>query len=301
MKNLFLKKSLFSVFLCILVLIVLQQNKADAKPAQHLNIDAVIIVGSELGPGPEGNKAGIILITDPEAIERHKKLFFDNDQLLHACGYNYEIDFWSGNRLYQSVPYNMDCGLEEFERNTEEIAALMQAYDQQFKAGTVDNTYSLKIPVTQDPLSLIQNMRQNGLHVFPFDGLNSRYPSLELIFTHQGDDSENFETNAAIETELFLKDWPENLVKPIHYALPTFYGSIYSGGEVEIDFESTVWFELGTDLDVIATAIDTDIESVKVLRMNKPEFYRLVLIITPEGGKEKLEQWLKSHPDVELF
>lgn len=299
-KNRLLDKAVnsFWLSLSVLILTVSLGNTAQSKSTKPATIDAVIIRGASVGEGASGKKNGAVLMTRPEDINRYKALFLNNYQFMHACGYNYDVEFWSGSRLEETISYNMDCGLEEFKRDSETIAALMQSIDRQFQAGTVETIHFLKVPVTQDPTTLIRQMKQGGLHVFPFAGLNSRYPSLELTFTYSGKDTDAFQKTAQAKSQQFLAHWPAKMPQPVEYTQPVFNGGGYSSGQAEIAFRSTVWFALETDLNAVAAVIGAD--HIEVSRMHTPEFYPLALI-RPETDKEVISALLKPYQGIELF
>ena len=281
----------------LLILALSPDQAAQAKSPSPADIDAVLIISASLGEGTPGKQDGAILITRTDEITRYKTLFLNNHRFLHACGYTYDIELWAGDQLYETVPYNMECGLEEFERDTDRITALMQTNDRQFRAGAVATIHRFKVPVAQDPVVLIQTMHRDGLQVFPLGGLNGRYPSFDLSFTYTGKDSEAFHDNAQTQSQQFLAHWPKNLPQPLGYTPPEHRDSSYSNGLAETTLRSTVWFELGTDLTAIAAAIKTD--QIKADKLVTPAFYTLTLI-HPEQDREKIRTLLKPYPAVGL-
>jgi hypothetical protein len=261
----------------------------DAARAEQTAIDAVVVKGSEPG-GPYGRS---VLLTDREEIHRHAELFLDNPRTVwHACGSHYELQFWSGMELVESFFYNIECG-EEYERNTDAIAALMQDYDRRFRAGTVDTLHYLYIPVDRDPQTLIQDMRRDGWHVFPVGGLTARYPFITLEFTFEvGGDSRAFEEDAQTKALALLEHWPENVPRPIEYTPPEQVGSMISPRLRTRTFRSVVRFPLEANLEKIAAALAS--ETVKAAG-TRPEHYLLALIC-PKENRGKLKEQLKNYP-----
>ena len=299
MKPRFLKNTLcgIAVLLCVLVAAILPEGVAWAEPAQPADIDAVVIRSASLGLGTRGKKNGAVLLTSPAEIERHKALFLDNQQLQHACGYTYDLEFWSGTTVHDVIQYNIECG-EEFARDTAAIASLMEQYNRQFLAGAVATIHAVQVPVDQDPQTLIQAMRQDGLSVFPVDGLYARYPSLLLSFTFQGKDSSTLEPGAITAMQLFLDNWPPSIPQSVTYTPASFVGGSYSQGRTQITVATTVWFPLGTDLQQIAVALATPTSTVT--RLNTPEYYPIYLI-SPETNRRTIEKLLLHYPGLRLF
>ena len=112
---------------------VTELDEIDDKTLNSAEITLIQIKNASVGEGVlKALRNHKIRITDRKEIEKHKRLFFNNRQFLHACGYTYDIEFWSKSKLIKLVSYNMECGLEEFERDTEEIRSLMEAHHERF-------------------------------------------------------------------------------------------------------------------------------------------------------------------------
>ena len=270
---------------------------AQAKSLKQTRIDTVIIRSATLGLGSAWKPDGAILITRPDEIAQYKALFSNNNQRAHACGYSYYIEFWSGNQREEVIAYNMECGLEAFARNNKKISELMQSIDRQFQAGPVETLYYINVPAAREPTDLLQTMRQDGLHVYPFDSLDRRYPSLTIDFTYSGKDSKSFEKNAERESELFLAHWPKNMPQPLGYTKPVSNYSMHGPGQVQMTLRSKVWFALGVNIQAVAAAIATD--RIKIADSATPAYYRLALI-HPETDREKIKILLQPYAGVAL-
>lgn len=271
-------------------------GSAGAQQTETGKVDAVIVLNASMGAGTSGKRDGAILFTDSDAIARHVALFLDNRQQPHACGYTYDIKFWSGDTLLKTVEYNSECG-EEFARDTESIASLMQEYDRRFISREVETIHRLAVPVTVEPQSLMQTMRQDGLHVFLPGGPSSRYPRMEISFSLEGKDREELEKEAQEKARQFLDNWPEDLPRPLGCRPPYSSGGMDSRGYARITVKTQVWFPLATDLKTIAAALET--ETRVVSRMNEPETY-LLMLIHPEDSKAVIRTVLEKYRDIEV-
>lgn len=294
MKKIYLKIIISAVLLllCGIVLYVWLNGGVYSRSQDHRDIDAVVIQNSYIGPGTSGKKDGAVLLTDREEVKRHADLFLNNYQAQHACGYNYNIEFWSGDVIIKFLGYNIDCG-EEFSRDSDKIFSLMQEYDARFISGDVGTIYYLSIPVAHDPQALIQNLRKDGLAVFPF-GLYARYPSLELEFTFQGKSSDALEAKGKEEMQVFLDNWSKNLPQPLHHTSPSASGWIIA--EIsKVTLDLTLWFALGVDLEQISDGIKAD--NIRIVRENTPQFYKLEVIV-PKEDEGRFREVLKKYSDI---
>lgn len=278
---------------------LLWNNGTRTEAKELASIDAVVIRSADVGAGTSGKKDGAILLTGSKEIAEHTELFLRNPRALHACGYTYQIEFWSKTDLYDVIEYNIECG-EEFARDTDAIASLMDAYDKKFVAEEVDTIHCIEIPVSRDPEALIHDLKRDGLHVFPIHGMNARYPYLELVFTLQGeDDHEELEKQAHADVQLFLDSWPARLPQPIERTKSDFSSVASLGRQATIEVKAFARFQLEANLDAIAAALETDTLKITATK-HKPEYY-FMFFISPEENKDSIAKLMVKYSDISVL
>lgn len=293
-----LSKGFLTFCLGAMLLAGLLVNGPQEALAKEPNIDAVVIRGASLGEGARGKKNGAILLTGAKEIARHVKLFLNNQQYSsHACGYNYEVELWSGETLVECFPYNIECG-ENFQRHTKAINSLLLKYDRQFRSRDVENLRYIRVSAAREPEELIQSMKNDGLRVFPARGKKyARNPSLSLGFTYHSDrgDSERIEADGKADAQRFLENWPQNLPKPVEYTPPSLLRGKSYQGKTEILLESIIRFPMDVDLQELAElAASLTGANRSVERVSRPEYYYLMLI-TPEKSNDELAKLLTKY------
>ncbi len=261
-------------------------------------IDAILIQNALIGEDRQiGRSDAALLITDKQEIAKHKQLFFNNQQFLHACGYSYDLQFWSDSELQKEVSYNTECGLEEFKKYTKEINVLMNKHQNTLRANPKHFIYALKIPVFADADALIQTAKKDGLSIFPLNGKDSRYPSLEIVSIYKGEgieDDRKFKKEIIASTEQLI-DTINKEIPILKRHTPAIYSTASYNRTYECEVKAKLQFALNTDLASVAKIIKKNGADSK--KITVPEYYYLHLV-DQEPDKEKIKQKIKKYPEI---
>lgn len=246
-----------------------------------------------------------LLIEDPLEISKNEEMFFDNNNLGHACGYHYHIQFWKNSEEnIASIPFNQDC--EEFRNNNSEIQSIMEDYIHLLETQPTHYIYNLKVPVQYSTQQVLDEFNSTNLKIFLMNGKLDRYTTLSFTYDQispiveledrskwQGEKDEN-ESKAIDKINAIVSEIKDtvNIVSESNISFPM---QSFGGGEIQHLASVSLKFENGTDLSAVKSIItanggNVDEESI-------PEFYFVQLVHESEDLDE-IKSLLEKHPIV---
>ena len=176
-------RKFLSLTLLIVLGVLLAFNKKDLFPFSK-KTKYVIVKSAFTLPSAILKPNAALLIDNEKKVSESEKLFLGNKRYLHACGYHYEIQFWSSHKnLIDIFPYNQEC--EEFYRNNKKIHAFMAKHIKILETNPTHYIYNLQIPISYQPSEVFHVLNKNGIQIFFMDDTLKRYPALTFSYFHK--------------------------------------------------------------------------------------------------------------------
>lgn len=238
------------LFALLILLILSACDGTPSAPSTLPPTNAVIIVKSMFDPDEKA-----LLITDAKAIEELRNVVAANPHAVeHACGYHWLICFRDATGQVAVFAHNEEC--EEYERNWK-VHRVLKRYFNRIRRHPAHFAFDVTVPSSLAPEQLVASTAQGSELVFFLNGTDLRLPRLKLRLTETSaipDDRNRWD--AAVEANRArgiarLTAIVATVERPIagaHHTKIDNAGSMFGGGTIDDQIESTVYFPYGTPM-----------------------------------------------------